>query len=292
MFFKEDPSIPLPISWPYPSHEVFVTGDFNSFALQQLHEDGDEKCAVIWAPPARIHYRFLVDGTYLHDPAKPHTFMDGKPYNYLDVQPVPEQLNRLKGMSLEELERLDYDLFCTKSLTCTESEFSDEAGMNPTKLLPRSQSLQSTSIGSSLGRIRETAKAAVVIQKHFRRYRARLRFLLVKDAALHIQTACRAYMASELKRLKQTPDQAIELKALKFRIASLETTCEMWAREAKKWKGLAESYKIKVGATLGRSATSMGFRNGSTLTSRATYVQAAPRNSMPSMQVKPSRLSR
>mmetsp|Transcript_3706 Transcript_3706/g.7923 ORF Transcript_3706/g.7923 Transcript_3706/m.7923 type:complete len:294 (-) Transcript_3706:1222-2103(-) len=293
MFFQEEPSIPIPIVWPYPGDEVFVTGDFNSFALQEMHGD-KEKCTVIWAPPARIHFRFLVDGTYLHDGSRQHDFMDGKPYNFIDVAPVPIELKFLKGMSIAELERLDYDLFCTRSISLSEQDPYEEQPTSPTKHHTVTLSQRSTSISSSIELVRFTvkAKAAITIQKFVRRFLAQRRYLTEKDAALHIQRACRHYISSQLKRLKARRSQTEEIENLRRRVATLESTCEMWAREAKKWKSLAESYKTKVGATLGRSATSIGLCKENSLTTRATYVHAGPRNSLPSMKVKPSCLSR
>lgn len=292
MFFKEEPSIPIPITWPYPASEVFVTGDFNSFAHQELY-GGDEKCGVIWAPPARIHLRFLVDGTYLHNPSLPHDFMDGKPYNYIDAAPMPIELKHLRGLSLAELERLDCDLFGTQISICL--DFSESSQGSPTKTCRGAAVLQQSSIGTSHDLSLWTAKvkAAITIQKHIRRFRTRERFLLVKDAAQHIQAACRTYISNELRRLKTQKTYADEVCSLRKRISSLEATCSMWSREAKRWKNVAEDYKTKVGATLGRSASSAGNykENALSSTSRATYVHVGSRNALPLMKVQPSRLS-
>jgi hypothetical protein len=281
MFFKEDPTIPVPVIWPYPASYVCVTGDFNSFALQEMHGE-DQKSAVIWAPPARIHFRFLVDGTYLHDSARPWCYMDGKPYNYLDVEPVPAALMNLKGMSLDELERLDAVLF----LHQVTEELTEEVSLNA--------SYSALSQGSHRpdGFSHRRVNAAVLIQKHIRRFLAQKQFSAAKTAALHIQRACRLFLVAELKRLRAAKTQAEEVSTLRSRVSKLESTCEHWAGEAKKWKNLAEFYKVKVEATLGRSASSLGSYKENVSMPKATYVHAGPRNLLRSLKTNPSRLSR
>jgi hypothetical protein len=281
MFFKEDPTIAVAVVWPYPASYVCVTGDFNSFALQEMYGE-DQKSTVIWAPPARIHFRFLVDGTYLHDSARPWCFMEGKPYNYMDVEPVPEVLLNLKGMSLDELKRLDAALFLPQ-LTKDQTE---EVSLNSC------YSALSSQLKSSHRPSQRSVSAAVLIQKHIRGFLAQKQFSVAKTAALHIQKACRLFLVTELKRLRTAKTQADEVSTLRRRVTKLESTCEHWAEEAKKWKDLAEFYKTKVKASLGRSATSLGSYKVSVSIPKATYVKSDPRNLLRSLKTNPSRLSR
>lgn len=102
--------VPIPIVWPHGGTEVYVTGDFSSYSLIMLTGDTEKFC-VIWCEPGMHHYRFLVDGSYICDNTKPKTLVDDILYNTIEVADLPQPISNLHLLSLEELEKLDSQLF-------------------------------------------------------------------------------------------------------------------------------------------------------------------------------------
>lgn len=102
--------VPIPIVWPHGGSEVYVTGDFNSYSLMMLTGDSEKFC-VIWCDPGVHLYRFLVDGSYVCDHTKPTTLSEDTLYNTTEVADLPQPISNLHLLSLEELEKLDSQLF-------------------------------------------------------------------------------------------------------------------------------------------------------------------------------------
>jgi hypothetical protein len=106
----EPGKVPVPIVWPYDGSEVYVTGEFNTFSLTLLTGDKEKFC-VVWCNPGSYLYRFCVDGSYTCDPNKPTLLSENVTYNQFEVADLPEPISNLQQLSLEELEKLDSQLF-------------------------------------------------------------------------------------------------------------------------------------------------------------------------------------
>jgi Glycogen recognition site of AMP-activated protein kinase len=102
--------VPIPIVWPHEGSEVYVTGDFNSYSLTLLTGEKEKYC-VIWSNPGICLYRFMVDGSYMCDSSKPTTVCDDIIYNFIEVTQLPQPISNLHLLSLEDLEKLDSQLF-------------------------------------------------------------------------------------------------------------------------------------------------------------------------------------
>lgn len=102
--------VPIPIVWPHGGNEVYVTGDFNSYSLVMLTGDIEKFC-VVWCDPGVHLFRFLVDGSYKCDPTKPVKVSEEVSYNYIEVADLPQPISNLHLLSLEDLEKLDSQLF-------------------------------------------------------------------------------------------------------------------------------------------------------------------------------------
>jgi hypothetical protein len=110
----EEGLVAVPVVWKYPGREVYVSGEWNDFALTELVGE-QEKIAILWLRPGGYFYRFLVDGSYTFDPLKDCVKEDSVWYNRLVVEELPEALNRLSTLSLEEMEELDREISTRKS---------------------------------------------------------------------------------------------------------------------------------------------------------------------------------
>ena len=104
----------VPVVWKYPGKEVYVSGEWNDFAQTELLGE-QEKIAILWLRPGTYFYRFLVDGSYTFDPLKDCAKEDSVWYNRRAVEELPEALNCLSSLSLEEMEELDREISTRKS---------------------------------------------------------------------------------------------------------------------------------------------------------------------------------
>jgi len=102
--------VPIPIVWPHGGSEVYVTGDFTNYSLMMLTGDSEKFC-VVWCDPGTQLYRFLVDGSYVCDHTKPTVLSEDTLYNSIEVADLPQPISNLHLLSLEELEKLDSQLF-------------------------------------------------------------------------------------------------------------------------------------------------------------------------------------
>ena len=102
--------VPIPIVWPHEGNEVYVTGDFSSYSLILLTGEKEKFC-VVWCNPGLCLYRFLVDGSYICDNSKPTILSEDLLYNYIEVAELPSSISNLHMLSLEDLEKLDSQLF-------------------------------------------------------------------------------------------------------------------------------------------------------------------------------------
>lgn len=153
--------VPIPIVWPHEGSEVYVTGDFSSYSLTLLTGEKEKYC-VVWCDPGTCLYRFMVDGSYMFDKSKPTVMSDGVLYNFIEVNELPPTISNLHMLSLEELEKLDSQLF-----TSPEQE-----------LEKKTKKLQAFLLGGvHRKRFLKQKKAAIFIQSRWKAKKQRKRFL-------------------------------------------------------------------------------------------------------------------
>ena len=80
----------VPITWKNEGTEVILKGnfpDFPSIKMQDVYSinSKSEKSTLLWLPPGKYFYSFIVDGTEKIDIDKPKETIKNKVYNVLKV---------------------------------------------------------------------------------------------------------------------------------------------------------------------------------------------------------------
>lgn len=67
--------------------------------------------AVIWAKAGSVYFQFSVNGTMVIADHYPKKLKNGIFFNYIEVEPLPEEFAQIKFLSLQEIEIIDQEVF-------------------------------------------------------------------------------------------------------------------------------------------------------------------------------------
>lgn len=92
------------ISWKGNEENVFV-----------LYSDKQVKIvsgyAVVWAPEGNLYFRFLVNGYDIVSNHYPVIIRNGRLFNFIYVEPIPDAFSQIKLLTVKEIEIIDHEVF-------------------------------------------------------------------------------------------------------------------------------------------------------------------------------------
>lgn len=95
------------VSWKGPENNVYLLYNQEKTLVVNGY-------AVIWAPAGPVFFQFSVNGTILLSDHYPKKQKNGIFFNYIQVDPLPDEFSQIKFLTLKEIEIIDQEVFGPK----------------------------------------------------------------------------------------------------------------------------------------------------------------------------------
>ena len=106
------------ISWKGPEKNVFLMGNRKILPVVDGY-------VVVWTGTGTFFFQFLVNGQTVTAGHYPKQLKNGEAFNYIEVEPVPEEFSQIKFLTLTEIEIIDQEVFGPKGCGGKVSKISD-----------------------------------------------------------------------------------------------------------------------------------------------------------------------
>lgn len=101
---------PVLISWKGPGENVYICKDREKYLIKDGYR-------VLWVPQGKLLFTFLVDDLHQISDLYDKVSIDKTEYNCLTVEKLPEEISQIKHLTLQEIEIIDQEMFCTEHPT-------------------------------------------------------------------------------------------------------------------------------------------------------------------------------